>query len=209
MTNVIPEGDGLDEQEQEADASQSERTSASICPSCGGTPRWESLLEGEEERWLAICRCGRMHAYLPEQPAFDPEDPLRAFLLGPARPIFPAAPPWIRLFLASIEGPNPVRWRYAHWACPRCGASASFGLQACPRPNTFAISALCIACGHVTTQYSEAARGLVEAPVDGNAWAPPCPAVQRLRDCLHRPHSQLCVDGWHIRAWDDLRRGGS
>lgn len=76
------------------------------CPSCGGSARWESVLDGDEERWLAVCACGRMRAFLPELPALEPEDPLRAFLLGPGRPVFPAAPPWIRLFLASVEGPN-------------------------------------------------------------------------------------------------------
>ena len=74
------------------------------CPTCGGHPRWESVLDGDEERWLSTCRCGRMRAFLPEQPSLDPADPLRAFLLGVGRPIFPPTPPWIRLFLASLEG---------------------------------------------------------------------------------------------------------
>src|SRR5262245_32146915 len=120
---------------------------SSACPSCGGSPRWESLLDGEEERWLAVCRCGRMRAFLPAQHALEPDDPLRAFLLGQGRPLFPAAPPWVRLFLASVEGSNPVRWRYSHGPCPACGASARFGLQACPRPGTLALCALCLACG--------------------------------------------------------------
>ena len=168
---------------------------ATACPSCGGSARWESVLDGDEERWLAVCRCGRMRAFLPELPALEPEDPLRAFLLGPGRPVFPAAPPWIRLFLASVEGADPVRWRYCHGPCVACGASAGFGFQAYPRPHTFALCALCLACGAATVQYSQPARGLVEAPVAGSAWAPPCPAVQRLRDCLHRPFSQLRVGG--------------
>lgn len=93
-----------------------------------------------------------------------------------------------------------MRWRYSHAACPRCGASASFGLQACPRPSTFAVCTLCIACGHVTAHYSKRQRALVEAPAAGHEWAPPCPAVQRLRDCLHRPYSVLRADGWHVGA---------
>ena len=180
---------------------------AAACPSCGGHPRWESLLGGEEERWLAVCRCGRMRAFLPEQPALDPEDPLRTYLLGPGRPIFAASPPWVRLFLASVEGPDPVRWRYCHGACPRCGAAASLGLQACPRPAVFAICTLCLACGHATAQYSKPARGLVEAPAEGSEWAPPCPAVQRLRDCVYRPYSVLRAGGWRGRARDEFEGG--
>ncbi len=177
---------------------------AAACPVCGGrTPRWESVLEGDEERWLSICRCGRMRAFLPGQPELEPVDPLRAFLLGPGRPVFPAAPPWVRLFLASVEGPDPVRWRFCHGPCLACGASAGFGMQACPRPGTLALSALCLACGNATVEYSKPALGLVEAPLAGRDWAPPCPAVQRLRDCVYRGYSLLRVDGWRVRAWDE------
>jgi hypothetical protein len=105
---------------------------AGACPSCGGQLRWESVLDGDEERWLVICRCGRMRAFLPEQPTLVPEDPLRAFLIGSGRSIFPPTSPWVRVFVASVEAPNPVRWRYCHGACGGCGASASFRLQACP-----------------------------------------------------------------------------
>ncbi len=173
------------------------------CPVCGGRPLWESLVDGEEERWFAVCRCGRLRAFLPGQPALDPEDPLRAFLLGPGRPLFPPSPPWVRLFLASVETANPVRWRYCHGPCLACGARAGFGMQACPRPGTLALCALCLACGNATVEYSKPARGLVEAPLAGRGWAPPCPAVQRLRDCLHRPYMQLRVDSWRVRARDE------
>jgi hypothetical protein len=37
------------------------------CPSCGGDPTWESLVDADGERWLAVCRCGRMQAYLPSR----------------------------------------------------------------------------------------------------------------------------------------------
>jgi hypothetical protein len=184
------------------------RTDAAVCPACGGQPKWESLHDGEEERWLSVCNCGRMGAFLPEQPSLAPEDPLRTHLLGPGRPIFPASPPWARLFLASVEGPNPVRWRYCHGACGGCGASVSFGMQACPRPNVFAACTVCLGCGRVMAQYSKPARGLVEAPAEGSAWAPPCPAVQRLRDCVLRPHSVLRAEGWRVRTWDE-RRGSA
>lgn len=181
---------------------------STACPSCGGRPRWESLVDVREERWLAVCRCGRMRAYLPGEPDLDPEDPLRAFLLGPGRPLPPPSPPWVRLFLGSVAGANPARWRYCHGACPRCGASASFGLQACPRPGVLAACALCLGCGHVIARYSRLDHGLAEAPATGSEWAPPCPAVQRLRDCLLRPYSLLRTDGWRVRARDDLEGGG-
>jgi hypothetical protein len=153
-----------------------------------------------EERWLAVCRCGRMTAYLPEQPGLDPADPLGAFLLGPGRQIFPSSPPWVRLFLASLERPNPVRWRFCHEACGGCGVSASFGLQACPRAGVFAICTLCLACGNATACYSKPGGAVFEGPVVGRAWAPPSPAVQRLRDCLLRPHSLLRRDGWRVSS---------
>jgi len=171
------------------------------CPSCGGHSTWESVLDGDEERWLAI------RAFLPERPALEPENPLRVFLLGPGRPIFPPSPPWIRLFLASVENPNPVRWRFCHAPCPRCQASASFGLQACPRPNVFAVCTLCLSCGRVAASYSKPAHGQVETPVEGCEWTPPCPAAQRLRDCLYRPYSLLRADGWRVRARDGLGEG--
>ena len=88
-----------------------------------------------EERWLAVCRCGRMSAFLPEQPPSS----RRTRCALPARPraaVLPASPPWVRLFLASVEGPNPVRWRFCHAPCPGCAASASFGLQAARAPSS-------------------------------------------------------------------------
>lgn len=155
-------------------------------------------MDAGEERWLAICRCGRMRAYLPDQPALEPDDPLRAFLLGPGRPVFPPSPPWVRLFLASIEGHDPVRWRFSHAPCRGCGANASFGFQACPRAGVFAICTLCLACGYASACHSKIGAATIEASVGGRAWAPPCVAVQRLRDCLHRPYSLLRADGWCV-----------
>ena len=167
-----------------------------VCPACGGRPWWESLVEGEEERWLGVCRCGRMRAFLPALPGLEPEDPLRAFLAGPGRPVFEGSPPWARLFLASVEGPEPVRWRFVHERCRGCGAMARFGMLAWPRPRVFAACTLCLACGHVTAGYRR--RGGPVEPAEGAAWQPACPAVQRLRDCVHRPFSLLAVDGWRL-----------
>ena len=171
------------------------------CPACGGLPRWESLLEGEEEPWLGVCRCGRLRAFLPAAPGLEPEDPLGAFLAGPGRPVFPESPPWARLFLRSLEGPDPARWRFVHEPCRGCGSGARFGLQACPRPWAFAACTLCLACGYATAAYS--LRGGPAESAEGGAWAPACPAVQRLRDCVLRPLSVLSVGGWRVGHPED------
>ena len=168
-----------------------------VCPACGGRPRWESLLDGEEERWLGVCRCGRMRAFLPALPGLEPEDPLRAFLAGPGRPVFPESPPWARLFLGSVEGAGAGQVAVRGEPCRGCGARARFGMLAWPRPWVFAACTLCLACGHVTAGYRR--RGGPVEPAEGAAWQPACPAVQRLRDCVHRPFSLLAVDGWRLR----------
>jgi hypothetical protein len=61
----------------------------------------------------------------------------------------------------------------------------------------FAACTVCLACGHVTAGYRT--RGGPVEPAEGAAWRPACPAVQRLRDCVHRPFSLLAVDGWRVR----------
>ena len=146
-----------------------------------------------------------MRAFIPDRPELDPDDPLRAFLLGASRPIFPPSPPWARLFLASVEGPDPVRWRFCHGPCRGCGVNASFGFQACPRAGVFAVCTLCLACGHASARCSKIGTTTIEGPVGGRAWAPPCVAVQRLRDCLHRPYSLLRVVGWCVSGSCELR----
>lgn len=161
------------------------------CPSCGGRPRWESLIDGDEERWLAICRCGRMQAFLPDAPEARPDDPVSAFLAGVGRTVAPASPPWIRVFLRSREGRNAIRWSYCPGPCPDCGAAASFGFRACPRPYVLGTCTLCLACGRATAAYLRPSRGMQESSATGGAWTPPCPAVQRLRDCVFRPYAVL------------------
>lgn len=161
------------------------------CASCGGRPQWESLIEGDAERWLSVCRCGRMQAFLSDAPGLQPEDPLTAFLVGLGRNILPTSPPWIRCFLRSVEAPNAIRWRYCPGPCPSCHASVSFGLRACPRPNVLAMCTLCLACGYATAAYLQPSRGMSEVPTTGSIWTPPCPVVQRLRDCIFRPYATL------------------
>ncbi len=176
------------------------------CESCGRHPRWETLVDGDEERWFAACRCGRMQAFLPDAPELQPEDPLGAFLAGPGRALAPASPPWIRLFLRSLEEPNPTRWTYCPGPCPGCQAAAKFGFRACPRPFVLAMCTLCLSCGLATAAYLRPSRGMQESPATGSAWAPPCPAVQRLRDCVFRPYAVLAEgEGGSPAQWVPAR----
>ena len=71
-----------------------------------------------------------------------------------------------------------------------------------PRPFVLAICTLCLACGHVTAAYLRPSRGMQESPATGGVWAPPCPAVQRLRDCVFRPYARLAEeDGESPARW--------
>ena len=178
----------------------------STCASCGGQPRWESLLDGDEERWLSVCRCGRMQAFLADSSSPELEDPLAAFLTGLGRTLLDATPPWVRVFLRSVEEPNAVRWRYCPGPCPCCETAARFALRACPRPNVLGFCTLCLDCGYVTAAYWQHSRGR-ELPATGGTWTPPCPAVQRLRDCIFRPYAVLTegedgnLDQWVPTQW--------
>ena len=142
---------------------------ATACPGCGGGSEWESVPDLKSRsagsRPAAAGGCARS---CPSSRASNRGPTARV----PARagaadlPSEPAVcPPLPR----SVEGRNPVRWRSSTRPAPRCAASASFGLQACPRPRIFAVCTLCLACGHATAQYSKPARGLVEAPAGGTS----------------------------------------
>jgi hypothetical protein len=175
---------------------------ASGCGNCDGRTEWESLVDDDgEERWFSICSCGQMATFLPEQPHVKPKDPLRAYLRGLARPILPETPPWIRLFLNTIQQPCPIRWRYAWQSCPHCQTAVRMGMQACPRAGVFAVCSLCLSCGYVTTSY-KLPRRVTPFELSGTEWAPACPAVQRLRDCALRPHAALRTDGWSYSGGD-------
>jgi hypothetical protein len=161
------------------------------CPQCGELPTWESISDAYGERWLSTCRCGHMQAFLPDQPHAQPEDALAAFLLGAGREVAPVTPPWIRLFMRSLKPPWNAQWRYSPATCAACAERVSFVLQVSPRPNWFGTVTLCIGCGRVTTEYSRPSENLHELAVSGSRWAPPCPAVQRLRDCVFRPYAVM------------------
>jgi hypothetical protein len=169
-------------------AGEEEAPPSSLCASCGGSPSWESVLDGWGERWLASCACGRVETFFPDRrhPEQQPTDPLTLFLQGHLRPRRPATPPWIRLFLLSVGEPYLVRWRHDPAGCPECETAARFGMYAWPRPWTAAICTVCLNCGHTTAAYSNPAAGTQEQALDGSSWTPACPAVKRLRDCVYR-----------------------
>src|SRR5438876_408539 len=118
---------------------------AGQCPRCGQRPRWESVADAEGERWLSVCRCGRLQAFLPEQPSLEPNDPLTVFLQGVGRAVRPATPAWIRLFLQSLGEPFHTAWHYRPGLCPACVNGVCFFFHACPRPYWLAGCSLCLA----------------------------------------------------------------
>jgi hypothetical protein len=162
-----------------------ERPPAGRCSGCGGCPKWESQTDWLGERWLSVCRCGRMQAFLPEAPAAEWDDPLAIYLHG-SKHVSSPAPPWIRLFLHSLRHES-TPWRYHADVCLSCANNVVFSLQACPRPSWSATCTLCLSCGRATSEYSQPWRHHSELATSGDAWTPPCPAVQRLRDCILRP----------------------
>jgi len=143
------------------------------------------------ERWLSVCRCGRIDAFFADQPEAQPDDPLAAYLLGSLPRAQAPTPVWVRCFLRSVEEPWSIRWRYRHEPCDRCATRVVFEFLACPREYVLATCSLCLACGHATAEYAKPWHGLTETSVGGSAWTPACPAVQRVRDCIFRPHATM------------------
>jgi hypothetical protein len=166
------------------------------CQACDGLPVWESTTDGWGERWLAVCACGRIDTFFPDRrhPEEPAVDPLTLFLQGHLRARRPATPPWVRLFLQSVEAPSAVSWRHVPAPCSECAAATSFGLLAWPRDSTAAVCTVCLNCGYATSCYSNPWQGTEEPVLDGSAWAPPCPAVQRLRECVHSIRPELIPD---------------
>lgn len=164
---------------------ESSGTVAAGCRSCGRPPKWESLVDYLGERWLAVCDCGRLDVFLPDNPGVDADDPVRVFLAGPDRHILPATPPWVRLFLSSVQEPYWTGWRYLPDPCVSCGAVVIFGTQGWPRPGVNGRYLVCLNCGQVTVNYTTLWNGHSET-TSGTDWTPACPAVQRLHDCIYR-----------------------
>ena len=88
---------------------------------CGGEVRWESILAPYRERWLGVCSCGRMKAFLPDTPDVVPADSLTAYLVGPDVKALPMErPPWVRVMLISGGPPFNVSWTPLPEPCPSC-----------------------------------------------------------------------------------------
>ena len=154
-------------------------------PNCGQCERplhWEQIADerDSDERWLAICACGMLWVFFLGRPDYNPQDRLGAALLAAAARAEPS-PPWIRLFQLSSGHPWWLPWRHVPGACGRCGQRVRFAVWTSPAPRRRAYSALCLACGRVTSEYVRTDAELREVPISGNEWSPPCVAVARLR----------------------------
>jgi hypothetical protein len=170
---------------------------------CGGCLKWQRLIDDGCERWLGICLdCGGMRAFLPDDPGRLVDDPLTAFL-GHADPS-PSRPPWVRAFRASAGWPWHARWSHRRQPCVRCSAPTVLTLEHPPADFTGVRGALCLACGEVRAAYLKggfAAGGWLA----GHEWAPPCPAVIRLRRALFAPFPQPYIAGRLYGEEDESR----
>ena len=145
--------------------------------------RWQSIRDRLDERWLGTCECGKMRAFLPDSPDLTPEDPLKAFLVGPEVNELPKErPPWIRVVLLSSEWPFNLSWTPLPEPCPSCSTRTITGGRRGVYPtrgaNHFPMK-ICLACGFASV--SDAAMVGPERFLTGDQWTPPCPAVKRLR----------------------------
>ena len=149
------------------------------CRSCGAALPWTRIHGREATLWFAVCSCGIPAAFLPLRPEHEPEDPLVA-AFGP--PSAPTRPPWIRVFQLTSGYPWWLPWRHVPGGCARCRQDVTFAVWTRPRPDRWAHSTLCLACGRATSEYVGASdHGMSEAPLSGSEWSPPCVAVARLR----------------------------
>jgi len=178
---------------QQTEAAEASSAAGQACLGCGGLPVWESVVDDWGERWLAVCDCGRIDTFFPDRrhPEQQPSDPLTLFLQGHNRPRRPATPPWIRLFLQSVQGPRPSHWRHSPDPCEGCGARTIFGLLAWPRASIAGLCTVCLNCGSTAATYSNPRAGRNEPTLYGRAWAPASPAVQRLRECVYAASRSL------------------
>jgi hypothetical protein len=78
-------------------------------------------------------------------------------------------------------------WRHLPRCCPGCRQRVTFAVWTTLEGGRTAYSALCLACGHATSEYLWPRDGMREAPVTGSEWSPPCVAVARLRRAVFCP----------------------
>ncbi|MGZ4414224.1 MAG: hypothetical protein ACXVRZ_07630 [Gaiellaceae bacterium] len=147
--------------------------------------RWARISGGRSGCWFAICPCGMPAVHFPLRPEHEPADPVSA-ALGPAHA--PLRPPWIRVFQLTSGYPWWLPWRHLLRACPGCRQRVTFAVWTRLAGGRSAYSALCLACGHATSEYLGPSGGRMrEAPVSGRDWSPPCVAVARLRRAVFSP----------------------
>jgi hypothetical protein len=166
----------------------------SCCGVCEMDLEWEQVEAERGERWLAVCDCGIPWAFFPARPEYQPQDPLRAALLGQG-PRAPAAgsPPWIRVFQLTSRHPWWLAWRHIARGCAGCDQRVSFAVWTRPAPRQRAFSTLCLGCGQATSEYLYAGGRVSETPVSGNEWSPPCVAVARLRRAVFYRHQPTWI----------------
>jgi hypothetical protein len=171
------------------------------CDACGSALSWECMDGEEAERWLGVCpNCGRMRAFLPDEPDRQIDDPLTAFLGQPD--LTPSRPPWIRAFRASGGWPWLARWSHHRPPCDRCSAPTVLTLEHPPSAFTGVCATLCLTCGEVRSDYVK--DGV--SPVGwlmGHHWTPPCPAVIRLRRAIFASMPQPYLAGLHGGEQDE------
>ncbi len=56
--------------------------------------------------------------------------------------------------------------------------------MAWPQPHLAGLCTVCINCGYTVSAYSNPAVKGSEEVLIGSTWAPACPAVKRLRECV-------------------------
>jgi hypothetical protein len=135
-----------------------------------------------------VCRCGWFHTYFPDNPEWQPDDPLAAALAEPGRLKEPT-PPWLRVFQLSSGFPWWLRWRHIPVECQSCAQCVTFAVWTHARPGVQALSTLCLQCGFSTVEHVYPGRDAHETPVAGDQWSPPCVAVARLRTAVFgAPH---------------------
>jgi hypothetical protein len=165
------------------------------CEVCGGWLKWDCITDEEGERWLGVCAdCGRMRAFLADEPHRQIDDPLTDFLGEPD--LTPSRPPWVRAFRASGGWPWLARWSHARPPCDRCSAPTVLTLEYPPSGFTGVCGKLCLACGEVRAGYVKGGVSPVGWLV-GHQWTPPCPAVIRLRRALFTLVPQPYLAGLH------------
>jgi hypothetical protein len=169
-----------------------EGANTGICVRCQGGLQWEFSGSGRSERWLGMCvRCGWMRALRVDERHVEENDPLTSFLAPSAQPDA-VTPAWIRFCRLSHQRPWRVHWSHAG-ACTSCTAAVVFETSE-GYPSVTCTYRLCINCGDTSAIYVRPLTGRTIGHLSGNEWAPPCPAVVKLRRAVFNPQKWFMVE---------------